>query len=50
MSKCCKNCKFMYRIKDTKYCGKARAVNQYCSTANPLGKCKKYEEVENEIN
>lgn len=43
----CFNCKYMYYIYDnannTMFCGKSKAVNQYCSTENYKDKCKKFE-------
>ena len=48
MSKQCDACKWRYYIGNTRFCGKARAVNQYCVTANPKDNCKKYEEAGNE--
>ena len=44
----CATCKYMYYLPysknpNTMYCGKSKAVNQYCSTVNTKDRCRKYE-------
>lgn len=43
MSKQCNTCKWLYYIGTTRFCGKSKATNRYCVTANPKDNCKKYE-------